>query len=84
MLNQRRTLQLIEFISQQRWTAKSIRALYTLQELVTQGHEIRDVRTLRQVLFAPNSIGFCRLQAVVSLPINDFPPQAWLDVAQAF
>lgn len=84
MLNKRLTLQQIEFISKQRWTAKSIRALNTLQELVNQGHEIRDVRTLRHVLFALNSIGFSRLQAVVSLPRSNQQLLAWQGVAQRF
>ncbi len=84
LLSQPRSLRQIEFISQQRLTGKSIRALNTLQELMTKDQNVRDVRTLRHVLFALNSIGFFRLQAVVSAPRNSEQFLAWQDVAQRF
>lgn len=86
MLEQPSTLRRIEFMSQKHWTAKSARALYTLQDVFTNGLEIRDVRTLRHVLFAMNSIGLFKLQAVVRTSKGDMhsPQIAWSSVAQRF
>jgi hypothetical protein len=86
MLEQPSTLRRIEFMSQQHWTAKSARALCTLQDVLINDLEIRDVRTLRHVLFAMNSIGLFKLQAVVRTSKGDMSsaPIAWSSLAQRF
>jgi hypothetical protein len=83
MLNDTRILRQIEFISSKGFTAKEIRALHTLNELILNAKEIRDERTLRHVLSSLNCLGFFNLRAVVRSK-NPIIKESWGSVSQRF
>lgn len=83
MLNDTRILRQIEFISSKCFTAKSIRALHTLNDVILNTKEISDERTLRHVLSSLNSLGFLNLRAVVRSK-NPIIKESWGSVSQRF
>ncbi len=83
MLSDTRTLRQIEFISNQCFTPKTIRALHTLNELILNAKEIRDERTLRHVLSSLNCLGFFNLRAVVRSK-SPIIKESWGSVSQRF
>lgn len=80
MLNHTKTLRQLEFISKQRWTAKAVRAVKTLQDCLENKQKIRNIRTLRHVLFALNCLHVNALEARVSGP----EIHTWCEVAKRF